>query len=121
MYEKSILVNCIGDTPYARVLDYFLSNHVFDCSVQDVAEYTELARNTVRNAVDEMLAAKVIVRTRDVGRAVMYKLNVQNPEVKLLMEFDMKMTELRSGEVEEMAKGKARARRREAAKYPLAR
>ena|SRR3989338_6948848 len=112
MYEKSILVGCLGDTPYVRVLDYFISNHIFDCSVQDISEYTELARNTVKNVVNEMLAAHLIVKTRDVGRAVMYKLNVQNAEVKLLLEFDMKMSKLRADEAEEKVKQRAGMGRR---------
>ncbi|MDO8339409.1 MAG: hypothetical protein Q7T16_02015 [Candidatus Burarchaeum sp.] len=111
MYEKSILVGCLGDTPYVRVLDYFISNHIFDCSVQDMAEYTELARNTVKNIVDELLDADLVVKTRNVGRAVMYKLNLQNPEVKLLLEFDMKMSKLKSDEAEDGARHKAMAAR----------
>jgi len=110
MYEKSLFVTYLGDTPYIRVLDYFISNHVFDCSVQDVAEGTELARNTVKKVVGEMTKAGLVRGTRSVGRAVMYQLNSENREVRLLMEFDWKISKLKADEVEENARQKVRAR-----------
>lgn len=46
-YEKSLFVKYLGDSPYIRVLDYFIANDIYDCSLQDVADATDLSRNSV--------------------------------------------------------------------------
>ena len=58
-YEKSLFVKYLGDSPYIRVLDYFIANDIYDCSLQDVADATELSRNTVRKIIKEMLELKI--------------------------------------------------------------
>lgn len=111
-YEKSAFVSCLGDTPYVRVLDYFLSNHTFDCSVQDISEYSELARNTVKGIVDEMLQLGLIERTRAMGRAILYQLNTEHEEVKLLLDFEFKLNSLKALEAEEEAQQKVKVPQR---------
>ena len=71
-YEKSVFVKYLGDSSYIRVLDYFIANDAYDCSLQDVADETELSRNTVRKIIKEMLELEIIKPTRNVGRAKMF-------------------------------------------------
>jgi len=95
-YEKSFFVKYLGDSPYIRVLDYFIANDIYDCSLQDVADATELSRNTVRKAIKEMLELKIIKPTRNVGRANMFQINKANEYVKHLIKLDRNLSKLHS-------------------------
>jgi len=95
-YEKSFFVKYLGDSPYIRVLDYFIANDIYDCSLQDVTEATELSRNTVRKTVQEMLELKIIKPTRNVGRAKMFQINKANEYAKHLIKLDHNLSKLYS-------------------------
>jgi len=95
-YEKTLFVKYLGDSPYIRVLDYFIANDIYDCSIQDVAEATELSRNTARKTIQEMLELKIIKPTRNVGRAKMFQINKTNEYVKHLIKLDHNLSKLYS-------------------------
>jgi len=103
MYEKSLFVKYLGDSPYIRVLDYFIANDTYDCSLQDVADATELSRNTVRKATKEMLELKIIKMTRNVGRAKMFQINRENEYVKHLIKLDLSLSKQYSNTMERKA------------------
>jgi DNA-binding Lrp family transcriptional regulator len=99
-YEKSFFVKYLGDSPYIRVLDYFIANDIYDCSFQDVADATELSRNTVHKVIKEMLELKIIKPTRSVGRAKMFQLNRENEYVKHLIKLDLSLSKQYSNTLE---------------------
>ncbi|RLI43993.1 hypothetical protein DRO69_08390 [Candidatus Bathyarchaeota archaeon] len=102
-YEKSLFVKYLGDSPYIRVLDYFIANDIYDCSLQDVADATELSRNTVRKVIKEMLELKIIKPTRNVGRAKMFQINKENEYVKHLIKLDISLSKQYSDTLERKA------------------
>ncbi len=104
-YEKSLFVKYLGDSPYIRVLDYFIANDIYDCSLQDVAEATQLSRNTARKAMEELLELKIIRPTRQVGRAKMFQINKENEYVRHLIKLDISLSKQLSDTLE----GKAEA------------
>ena len=99
-YEKSLFVRYLGDSPYIRVLDYFIANDIYDCSLQDVADATELSRNTVRKIIKEMLELEIIKPTRNVGRAKMFQINRGNEYVNHLIKLDLSLSKQRSDTLE---------------------
>jgi len=106
-YEKSLFVEYLGGSPYIRVLDYFIANDIYDCSLQDVADGTGLSRNTVRRAVTEMLELGIIRPTRRVGRARMFQINRENEYVNHLMELDLRLSKQYSDALERKAEAVA--------------
>ena len=82
------------------MLDYFIANDIYDCSLQDVADATELSRNTVRKVVKEMLELKIIKPTRNVGSAKMFQINRENEYVKHLIKLDLSISKQHSDTLE---------------------
>ncbi|KPV63729.1 MAG: hypothetical protein AOA66_0685 [Candidatus Bathyarchaeota archaeon BA2] len=99
-YEKTFFVKYLGDSPYIKVLDYFMANDIYDCSLQDVADATELSRNTVRKAIKEMLELKIIKQTRNVGRAKMFQIDKGNQYVRHLIKLDLNLSKQYSDRLE---------------------
>ena len=90
--EPSLLVRALGETPELRVIDYLLENDISDFSIQGIAEGAGLSRNTVSKIVCELEKIGVIVHTRDVGRAKLFKINIASQFVKHLRKLDLEIS-----------------------------
>jgi len=88
MEEKSLFIDVMGDSPTIRVLDYLLTERTLDFSITDMAENSRIGRATLYRIWDGLTKNKIIVHTRDIGRAKLFKLNIENPVVKKLIEID---------------------------------
>ncbi len=75
-------------TPVLKVLDFLIDNEAFDHSKSDIARGAGISRATLFNIWSGIEGNGVVVATREVGRARMYKLNKKNPIVKKFMELD---------------------------------
>ena len=91
---KSIFCETFGDSPYVRVLDHFLTFSGLDYSKSQVAGATGVSRVTVDKIWGQLLDQSLIIRTRGIGRAEMYSLNIRNPSVKLIQELDFNLAKL---------------------------
>ncbi|HLC51397.1 MAG TPA: hypothetical protein VJH90_03430 [archaeon] len=60
--------------------------------MQDVADWTDLSRNTVRKVIDYFERLNILGLTRSLGRAKMYHLSEDNPAVDHMIELDMKLS-----------------------------
>lgn len=107
--KNSIFVETFGETPVVKVLDFFLTFDSFDYSKSQVAEETGVSRITLDKIWEEFVNQKIIVKTRSIGRADMYKLNKENPRVKVLLELSLKLASAFAEEEIEKIKKKVEA------------
>ncbi len=89
--RNTIFVETFGETPAVKVLDFLLTFDNFDYSKSQVSEGTGVSRITLDKIWKELVNQKIIVKTRAIGRADMYKLNKENPRVKVLQELSFKL------------------------------
>jgi DNA-binding Lrp family transcriptional regulator len=71
-----------------KVLDFLIDNETFDHSKTDIAKGAGISRATLFNIWDILEKNGIVIATRAVGRAKMYKLDKANPIVKKFMELD---------------------------------
>lgn len=88
MAEKSIFIELFGDYPTVRLLDYLLTERNLDFSITDMAKNSRVGRATLYRLWRHLIKNKIIVHTRTIGRAKLYKLNRDNPKVEKLIEID---------------------------------
>ena len=88
MENKSLFIRFIGDSPTIRVLDYLLTERELDFSITDIANNSRIGRGTLYRIWDRLIKNKIIVHTRDIGKARLFKLNTDNPKIKKLIELD---------------------------------
>ena len=89
--KNSIFVETFGETPVVKVLDFFLTFDSFDYSKSQISEETGVSRITLDKLWEELIGKKIIKKTREIGRAEMYKLNKENAKVKVLLELSLKL------------------------------
>jgi len=90
--EKSLFVSLLGDYPLIRVLDFLLENRIYDYTKKDISNDANVAWSTLHTFWKDLEAFKVIVPTRTIGRATLFRLNMESPIVQHLIELDKKLT-----------------------------
>jgi DNA-binding transcriptional ArsR family regulator len=83
---ETLFRKALGDTPKIRVLEFLIEGRELDYSISDIAEGSEIGRTTLFRIFDDLLKAKIIVLTREIGNAKLYKLNLENTFVKKIVE-----------------------------------
>ncbi len=85
--EQSLFLRKEGSTPKHKVLDFLITAQDFDYSLKDIAGYAEVSYPAMKQLKKSLVQDKWILMTRKVGRAQMYKLNVQSEKVQKFMNF----------------------------------
>ena len=88
--NKFLFIEFMGDSPTIRVLDYLLTERELDFSITDIAVNAGIGRATLYRIWDDIIKNKLIIPTRVIGKAKLFKLNAKNERVKNLIElYDM--------------------------------
>ncbi len=92
--EPTIFREIFGDTPKIRVLEYLIEGREFDHSIGDIAEGAGINRVTLFRLWPGIEKSKLVVNTRNIGNAKLFKLNMKNNYVKNIIElFDKLINE----------------------------
>jgi len=86
MEDKSLFIEFMGDSPLMRVVDCLLTERDLDFSITDIAENARIGRATLYRIWDRLIENQIIVHTRVIGKARLFKLNTENPKIKKLIE-----------------------------------
>ena len=86
--NKSLFLMKFGDTPQLRVLDFLIDNHFFDYPITEIARESNVSYNSIIKFFPEFVKSKIIVRTRKIGKADYFKLNLENLFVSNLIKLD---------------------------------
>ncbi|HLD81270.1 MAG TPA: hypothetical protein VJA40_04685 [archaeon] len=90
--DESIFLKMFGDTPFIRVVDFFLDNDSFDYSKSDIARESGVSRVTLDSVISRLLKLGVIKQTRVAGKSQMFQLNRANPAAQRLLELDVNLS-----------------------------
>ena len=85
MKETTIFREALGDSPVIRVLDFLIEGRGLDYSLSDIAENSNIGWTTLHRIWDKLEKFEIVVFTREIGRAKLFKLNEENKTVKELI------------------------------------
>jgi len=92
MEDKSSFRMVFGDTPVVKVIDFFLDNREFDYSLTDIAKNADVGWSTLHKFWKDLVSLGLVVKTRRIGRAELYRLNMESPMVNKLVELDFNIS-----------------------------
>ena len=92
--EKSIFVEYFGSSPYVKVLDFLIQGQEFDYSMTEVARGAGVGWSAFTRIWAKLLEKNIILATRTIGNAKLFKLNKKNAFVEKLIKFDWELTKL---------------------------
>ncbi len=80
--RRSILLTLFGSNPKTRVLDLFMDNPLFEFTRNEVMESLGMAKITLYKTLPDLVSSGVIVETRKIGKAGLFRLNGDSMVVK---------------------------------------
>jgi len=92
--DGSVFVECFGGSPYIKVLDFLIQGQDFDYGMTEVARGAGVGWSAFTGVWRRLEEKKIVVATREIGNAKLFKLNRENPFVEKLIEFDLELTKL---------------------------
>lgn len=84
MDEESIFLEHVGANPRMRILQFFIEGRDFDYTLTDLLK-AGVSWGTLNTLVPKLAELGILMKTRKIGRATLYKLNQDNVAVKQLM------------------------------------
>src|SRR3989344_7215571 len=85
MKETSVFLNYVGDNPRMRILQYLIEGRELDYTLTDMLN-AGVSWGTLNSLIPKLLGLNIIVKTRKIGRATLYKINQDNTISKKLIE-----------------------------------
>jgi hypothetical protein len=91
--EKSSFVLVFGNSPFVKVLDFFLNYEDFDYPISYIARESGTKWESVEKVVGILVERGIVKRTRKLGKAWLYGLDDESGLVELLQDIDMRISE----------------------------
>lgn len=79
---KTVFLSIFGNSPILRVLDFLVVHEEFDYSMTDIAKLSGVGYATLKLFWPRLERGCIVKATRTVGKAKMYRLNMDNPGVQ---------------------------------------
>ncbi|MEM3104441.1 MAG: winged helix-turn-helix domain-containing protein [Candidatus Bathyarchaeia archaeon] len=102
---QSLLLKTLGDSPKLRIIDFFLDNPLFDFTKKEVIEALGMSKQTFYKYFVDIERYGIVIPSRRIGKATLYKINPENPLVKMLREYETQLSlQIAEQEAEKMKK-----------------
>ncbi len=87
---QTLFTKSIDSTPKIRVLEFLIEGRELDYHISDIAEGSGIGRTTLFRIWEDLIKSQIIVPTRHIGNAKLFKINQESPFVKKMIElFDI--------------------------------
>jgi len=89
---ETVLVKALGYSPKLRILDFFLDNVLIDFTKEEVIRELGMSKQTFYRNFKDIEELGIVKQTRKIGKAKLYKINLENPLVKMLKEYENQLS-----------------------------
>lgn len=89
---QSILLKTLGDSPKLKIVDFFMDNPSFDFMKKEVIEALGMSKQTFYKYFSDIEEYGIVTVTRRIGRAKLYKINLKHPLIKMLRDYETKVS-----------------------------
>jgi len=92
MAYDSLLIRALGSSPKLRILDYLLDFKLNDFTKKEIVEALGMSKLTFYKYFKDLEELDLVAASRKIGRATLYKINLENPIVKMLIEYERQLS-----------------------------
>jgi len=82
--EISVFLEYVGDTPRMRVMQYLIEGRDFDYTLTDMLN-AKVSWGTLNALLPKLAELGIVIKTRKIGRATLYKINPKNAVTKQII------------------------------------
>lgn len=94
--QDGVLSRIFQGKSTAKVLDFFIDHVDLDYSLGEVSEKAKISIQTASREIGHLENIGFLKNQRTIGKTAMYRLNQNIPEMKLLEEFTLQISQTRS-------------------------
>ena len=80
-----------GNSPQTKILDFLADHPNYDYNISDISKNSDVSRPTVYKIIEILLKKKLVIKTRESGNSSLYKLNMENKLVQVILKFDFEL------------------------------
>ena len=99
MEEKSVFAEYFGDYPLIRVLDFLIEGRDMDYSMTEIAKNSCVGWTAFSDIWPQLTKKEIVMFTRKIGNAKLFRLNIKNSWVKELIRMDNVITKLETEKI----------------------
>lgn len=88
----SLLIRALGNSPKLRIIDYLLDYKLNDFTKKEIVEALGMSKLTFYKYFKDLQELGLVIASRKIGRATLYKINIENPMVRMLIEYETKLS-----------------------------
>lgn len=88
MEEDSVFVRTFGDYPLIKIMDFLIYSRDFDYPITEIASNSKVNFQTLKKLWPKLEQDRIVVSTRTMAGATLYKINMSNPIVKKMIEMN---------------------------------
>jgi predicted transcriptional regulator len=92
MEYKSLLATVFGYSPKMRILDYLLDFPTNDFTKKEIIDALGMSKQTFYKYFDDLQEVGIVKVNRTIGKAKLYKIDSANKMVKMIVDFERKMS-----------------------------
>jgi DNA-binding transcriptional ArsR family regulator len=90
--HRSLLTKALGESPKLRILDYLLDYKLNDFTKKEIVEALGMSKLTFYKYFKDLVELGLVTPSRKIGRATLYKINLVNTIVKMLIDCETKLS-----------------------------
>lgn len=93
LYEvESLLIRALGNSPKTRIIDFMMDNPLFDFTKKEMSEAMRMSKRTLYKALPDLERQCIVKVSRKIGRAKLYKINLEHKLIRALQEFEKELS-----------------------------
>jgi DNA-binding transcriptional ArsR family regulator len=82
----------LGDSPKLRIVDYLLDYKLNDFTKKEIVKALGMSKLTFYKYFKDLVELGLVTPSRKIGRATLYKINLENPIVKMIIDCETKLS-----------------------------
>lgn len=86
--QKSLFIKTFGDYPSIKLFNFLIYSRDFDYPITEIAKNSKINFQTFKKIWPRLIKQKIVVHTRNLGGANLYKINTANPVVQKIIELN---------------------------------
>jgi DNA-binding transcriptional ArsR family regulator len=89
---RSLLIRALGDSPKLRIVDYLLDYKLNDFTKKEIVKALGMSKLTFYKYFKDLVELGLVTPSRKIGRATLYRINLENPIVKMIIDCETKLS-----------------------------
>lgn len=92
METQSLITNVFGYSPKMKIIDYLMDFPTNDFTKKEIIEGLGMSKQTFYKYFDSLGDMGIVKVNRSIGKAKLYKIDSGNKMVKMMIDFERKMS-----------------------------